>query len=43
PGPVPAAPVFAALDAGPAPLAEDRPLSADVAAAAELLPMLAEL
>ncbi|WP_405591450.1 aromatic amino acid ammonia-lyase [Streptomyces sp. NBC_01190] len=43
PAPPPAAPVFAVLDGGLSPLAEDRPLSADVAAAADLLPTLAAL
>ncbi|MFC4031700.1 aromatic amino acid lyase [Streptomyces polygonati] len=43
PVPPPAAPVFAVLDAGLSPLAEDRPLTADVAAAADLLPALAAL
>ncbi|WNI18938.1 aromatic amino acid ammonia-lyase [Actinacidiphila sp. ITFR-21] len=43
PAPPPAAPVFTVLDADLPPLAEDRPLTADVTAAAGLLPMLAAL
>jgi histidine ammonia-lyase len=43
PGPLPAVPAFSVLSAGLPAAAEDRPLTPDVTAAAELLPALADL